>query len=149
MMGMSGRRDPNMSPSRANSHMPFRGAGLTNVRNARVSLGASTAHPVDRRFDRRAQQAYLLHMHITDMLAAGEHVVDVLEITTVVVPVAAHAVDRDDAAFAGGFQPQQNHGMRITGDDLIGHELVEDFAQQREICAVSARRENLRRYAAF
>ena len=40
---MSGRRDPSMSASRANSSSPLCGDGLTKVTNARDSAGASVA----------------------------------------------------------------------------------------------------------
>jgi hypothetical protein len=41
-MGMSGRRLPSMSASRANSISPLCGAGWTNVTKARESVGATT-----------------------------------------------------------------------------------------------------------
>ena len=41
-IGMSGRREPSMSASRANSSRPLCGAGLTKVTNARDSVGATT-----------------------------------------------------------------------------------------------------------
>ena len=40
---MSGRLDPSMSASRANSSSPLCGDGLTKVTNARDSTGATTA----------------------------------------------------------------------------------------------------------
>ena len=39
---MSGRREPSMSASRANSSSPLCGDGLTKVTNARDSPGATT-----------------------------------------------------------------------------------------------------------
>ena len=54
---MSGRREPSMSARRANSHSPCAGDGCTKVTNARDSAGATRGGPVDRRLDRRADQA--------------------------------------------------------------------------------------------
>ena len=74
---MSGRRDPSMSASRANSSRPLCGDGLTKVTNARDSVGATTRRPVDRRLDRRADQPHLLAIEVGQELAAREGVIDV------------------------------------------------------------------------
>ena len=79
-IGMSGRRDPSMSASRANRYRPLWSDGLTNVTNARDSTGATTVGPVDRRLERRADESDLLAVDVGQELAAREDVIDVLEV---------------------------------------------------------------------
>ncbi len=95
---MSGRRDPSMSARRANSSRPLCGDGLTNVTNARDSDRRETDRPFDRRLERRADEPDSVAVELGQELAAGEGVIDVLEVARVVVAKPSHGEGRGDAA---------------------------------------------------
>ena len=129
---MSGRRDPSMSASRANSSRPLCGDGLTKVTNARDSLGRDHRRPVDRRLDRRADQSHLLAVDVGQELAAREGVIDVARSTRLVVAEAANGKRGGDAARARARHRLEDHRVPVAGDQLVGREVVQQAVEQRQ-----------------
>ena len=99
--------------------------------------------PVDRRLERRADQSDFLAVHAGEELAARERVIDVLEISALVVAEAADGKGRGDAAPAGFGHRREDHRVSVAGDQLIRSEAVElardDFFELRSLGAIGPR----------
>ena len=92
--------------------------------------------PVDRRLDRRADEAHLVAVDVGQVLAAGEGVIDVGEMFRRVVAEAADGKRGRDAAAAGALHRLEDHRVAVAGDQLVGLEVVDQTIEQaKKLCA--------------
>mgnify|MGYP003694413723 CR=1 FL=1 len=112
---MSGRLDPSMSARRANSQQAFVRRRVDEGHERARLGGRHNRRPLERRLDRRADEAHLVAVVVGQKLAARERVIDVLEVPRLVVAEAADGERGGDAALPRARPwPRGSSGDRCT-----------------------------------
>ena len=95
-------------------------------------FGRDDAGPVDRRFDRRADQPYLALVHAGQKPAARERMIDVGKILPFVIAEPAYRIRRRLAALSCSRHRLEDHRMAVGRDQDVRGELVQQRVEQRD-----------------
>ena len=96
-------------------------------------LGRQHGRPVDRRFDRRADEPDFLAVVVGQEPTACERMVHVVEIPCFVIAEAADGKRGGDASRSRARHRFQDHRVPVAGDQLVRRELVQELIKEREV----------------